>query len=151
MAKPIIWLQSPPKGGTTHSHAAELEVHSCHLRWQALLSTGCLPAMAVAQAIHAIVAVAVCFTRAPRASRCPETLPARAGVTVRGQCWTCSAVLQPAQTAISRGRQDERAKLMVSLRTPRARSTARLDRYPTRLTPSSLPPRAQILIWGDAK
>ena len=86
--------------------------------------------MAVAQAIHAIVAVAVCFARAPRASRCPKTLPARAGVTVRGQCWTCSAVLQPAQTAISQGRQDERAKLMVSLRTPRARSTARLDRYP---------------------
>ena len=62
---------------------------------------------------------------APRASRCPETLPARAGVTVRGQCWTCSAVLQPAQTAIARGRRDARAELMVSLRTPRARSTAR--------------------------
>ena len=54
-------------------------------------------------------------------------------------------------TAISRGRQDERAKLMVCLPTPRTRSTARLDRYPKRLTPSSLPPPAQILIWGDTK
>ena len=100
----------------------------------------------MAEAIHAVAAAAVCFTRAPRALRCPECSPARAGVTVRGQCRTCSAVLQPAAATYRLEGDARSARSRVRFATPCTRCTARPDRCAARLTPSRLPPRAQVLI-----